>query len=298
MEELNFKPIDLSVKENFKRYFYSNKPDISEYTFTNLYVWRNSRKISYAEYQGSLIIRACYNGENYLLPPIGKDVKNTYVKILEWIKKSENENSVRRIPEKDINIIKSNIEISDFKVVEDRDNFDYVFSSKDLAHLDGKKFSSKRNFYKKFLNEYNLKYEKYKNEYKNKCIDLMNRWIDKKKDDKTLNDEYEAIIELLNNFDNLNIVGSVIFADDNLAAFAFGEELNDDVFVIHFEKADTKYIGIYQTINKLFIENEAVEKYKYINREQDLGIPGIRKAKESYYPEMFIKKYNIFKNKF
>jgi len=295
MEKLNFKFIDLSSKETFAKYFSTNNPDISEYTFTNLYVWRNSRKISYSEYLENLIIRACYNEENYLLPPIGNDIENSYKKILDWMRKSEIETSIRRIPEKDIEIIKRNIDISNFNVVEDRDNFDYIFSSKDLAYLEGNKYSSKRNFYKKFLNEYNFKYESYKNEYKNKCIDLMSSWIDKKKGDKTLIDEYDAIIELLNNFDNLNIVGSVIFADDNLAAFAFGEGLNDDVFVIHFEKADTKYIGIYQTINKYFIENEAVEKYKYINREQDLGILGIRKAKESYYPEKFIKKFNIFK---
>ena len=109
----------------------------------------------------------------------------------------------------------------------------------------------------------------------------------------TLHNEYFAIKEFLTNYDKFNAIGGVICIEDDIVAYTFGEKLNKDTFVIHFEKGNPKFNVVYQTINKLFVENDIDQKYNYINREQDLGITGIRKAKQSYYPVKMIKKYNI-----
>ena len=90
-----------------------------------------------------------------------------------------------------------------------------------------------------------------------------------------------------------NSTGAVICIEDKIVAYTFGEILNKNTFVVHFEKALSNYSGIYQTINKLFAENELYGKYEFINREQDLGLPGLRKAKLSYLPVDYIKKFDI-----
>ena len=95
------------------------------------------------------------------------------------------------------------------------------------------------------------------------------------------------------NYEKFNSRGGVICIEDKIVAYSFGEKLNKNTFVVHFEKGDPKYAGVYQTINKLFVENEVSSKFNYINREQDLGISGIRKAKLSYSPVQLIKKFNI-----
>jgi len=104
--------------------------------------------------------------------------------------------------------------------------------------------------------------------------------------------EREAIKHMLENFEYLNIRSGIIEVDSKIIAVSLGEALNSETFVVHIEKANSNFTGIYQTINQMFCNNEAAG-YKYINREQDLGVPGLRKAKESYHPYKMVKKYTL-----
>ena len=106
--------------------------------------------------------------------------------------------------------------------------------------------------------------------------------------DEKCGDAYDC---LLDDYERLDAIGAVIEVDGTIVAFAFGEPLNTDTFVIHFEKADTDYVGAYQMINKLFVSEYVLPCYAFVNREQDLGHEGIRRAKMSYIPDRLIAKY-------
>jgi hypothetical protein len=106
-------------------------------------------------------------------------------------------------------------------------------------------------------------------------------------------DEYDALCELLEHYDRFRCAGAVVCVEGVPAAFSFGEALNDSTFVVHFEKADTRLVGSFQTINQQFVQNEVLGGYEFVNREQDLGVPGLRKAKESYVPIRMEKKYIV-----
>ena len=293
MEKLNFKKLTLKDKPLFDKYFKKFPPQISEYSFTNLYVWQKSRIIEYTQYEEGLIILATTDDEKYFLSPIGfKDNKKIINYMLEYGQKNNITNTIKRVSEE---IIK-NIKNSGLNIIEDRDNFDYVYNREDLAFLKGRKFSNKRGFIKKFCANYYHRYWSYNNNKKcrDKCLKFTDKWFeDRKPIDKTLYNEHFAIKEFLNNYNKFNSIGGVICIEDEIIAYSFGEKLNKNTFVVHFEKGDPKYTGVYQTINKLFVENDISPKFDYINREQDLGISGIRKAKQSYNPAKLIKKFNI-----
>ena len=123
---------------------------------------------------------------------------------------------------------------------------------------------------------------------------MTEEWAEAKKEkDATVNDELSAFKEFMENYHHLSAVGGVIIIDNKIAAFSFGERLNDTTFVVHYEKADNSYTGGYQVINQLFVQNEVSGKYLFVNREEDMGNEGIRKAKLSYVPIRLIKKYTV-----
>jgi hypothetical protein len=128
-----------------------------------------------------------------------------------------------------------------------------------------------------------------------KCKELQLEWcvIRACTEDESLEAEQEAIYEALNNFSSLGFSGGLLCVDDKCAAYTFGEMLNDDTLVIHIEKAHMQYEGAYQAINNLFLRS-CCKEVLYVNREQDLGIKGLRRAKESYKPIRMVKKSIIY----
>ena len=108
----------------------------------------------------------------------------------------------------------------------------------------------------------------------------------------SLAEEHAAVIETLDSFRELSLRGGVILIDGNIEAFTIGEPLNRETFVIHFEKANPRIIGLYQAINQEFCRTIA-DEYRFVNREQDLGEPGLRRAKESYCPDHLVEKYIV-----
>lgn len=286
-----FKKIEIQDKNIFDDFFLNQYIDISEYTFTNLFVWSDTRIIEYAIYNNILLIKAEFENDRYFLPPVGNVTIDIYRKLREYGEEN-NILSIKRVDEATIKNLKLD---NEFIIKEDRDNFDYVYDCCELVELKGSKYSNKRGFVKKFSDTYDYEYKDFNSNHKNDCLKLTEEWYAlKNKNDKTITNEFIAIKKLLEFHKELKISGGIILVDGKVVAFAFGEKLNKDTFVIHFEKANIDFVGSYQSINKLFIERNCYKKFKFVNREQDLGIPGIRKAKESYHPVKMIKKYNLY----
>ena len=296
--QFDFTPISIEDKHIFDEFFHRFEPSISELTFTNLYVWRNSRLIDYAVIDGIMLLRAEYDGQRYFLPPIcdARNVQAGY----EMLREAANDSCislVKLIPEKHIAAVRQTFGISEDNdiLVSDRDNYDYVYAADKLANLTSRKLSSKRNFIHRFVNQYKYSVMPYQACMRDDCIRLMQKWITGRTDDTGLRNEYIAIQNLLDDYERLDAIGSVIIVDGTIVSFAFGEPLSHDTFVIHFEKADTDYVGSHQMINKLFVSENVLPCYAFVNREQDLGHEGIRRAKMSYLPDRLVVKYTLQK---
>ena len=187
-----------------------------------------------------------------------------------------------------------------FEYIEERDLFDYVYDGESLRTLAGRKNQKKRNHINAFLKDYEGRYS-YKlldEEDFDDCLELLKIWASNKEEnnefDEGIDDESIGIRKIFNNYkylrENLKIAG--IYVDGKLEAFTMGELINPNMALIHIEKANPNIRGLYPYINQQFILNE-FEDVEFVNREEDLGIPGLRKAKLSYHPVKFVEKYTV-----
>jgi hypothetical protein len=177
-------------------------------------------------------------------------------------------------------------------VESDRDDWDYVYLTSDLADLPGDKYHPKRNFITRCLSKYKCEYATIDSSVINDCLQLQTQWCSLRNCDLIpgLEAENRAIKAAFDEYEFLGISGGAIYADNRLEAFTLAEQLNKDTAVIHFEKANTEIQGLYQVINQWFCQN-ALKSFRFVNREQDLGVSGLRKAKLSYYPHYMVEKY-------
>ncbi len=169
---------------------------------------------------------------------------------------------------------------------------DYIYEAEALANLSGKKYHSKRNHVSVFKRNYpNWSYEEINESNIPACIDLHTKWINGRgDDDPDFSLEFEAVLEGFENYSKLGLIGGIIKIGEEPVAYTFGERISDDCFVTHFEKAPSDINGAYTIINQEFAKKLVEMGFKYINREEDLGIEGLRKAKQSYHPVIWLKK--------
>lgn len=284
------RPIGLKDKSTFDFIFKGLQPEISEFTFTNLFCWRDAYSIKISRLEDSLIVSCEKDAKRLFFAPLGRNnAREAIKKILEQFPEA----MFFRLPERVAGLFNQE---AGFKISEDRDNFDYVYKRQDLVELKGKKFDAKRNFIKRFYQQYNPVCRIATQLDIENCIAFSNEWCDDKACDLdiSLRREKQAIIEMLKNCHTLNILGAVIEIEGSIKAFSIGEVLNDTAFVVHAEKASAKFTGIYQALNNFFV-SVVPEKFPLINREQDLGLENLRKAKMSYQPTSFVKKYTLSK---
>jgi hypothetical protein len=180
-------------------------------------------------------------------------------------------------------------------VTTDRNNSDYVYRVADLAELPGRRLHKKRNLVKQCLAAYTCEYEALTPELIVECSDMQYRWCKARKcgKDPGLCSEYMAIRNMFDHFEDLQLIGGAIRVEGLIQAYAIGEELSPGTAVCHFEKAMPGLRGLGQLINQWFARY-ALRGFEFENREQDLGIPGLRQAKESYYPHHMVEKFNVW----
>lgn len=179
-----------------------------------------------------------------------------------------------------------------------RDEYEYIYNRNDLKNLSGKKYHKKRNHISNFNKIYNYTYNSITSENCLKYFDFFDQWFKEHQENKEKYSlsEYDAISRALKNYSSLNLVGGAIKVNEEIVACTIGEKINSTALLVHFEKALNKYKGAYAIINKEF-SSQCDATYKYINREEDLGIPGLRKSKLSYHPAFLISKYKTISKK-
>jgi hypothetical protein len=175
-----------------------------------------------------------------------------------------------------------------------REHFDYVYRSRDLIRLKGARYHAKRNHISRFLRDTKFEFAALGESNLDLCADFMRRWCEFRRCDEDMNllGEWEAVKDALANYSGLDVRGVVILIEGRVEAFTFGELLNVSTAVVHIEKANPEIPGLYAAINQKYSESHwaAVE---FINREQDLGEEGLRRAKLSYHPDHLVEKFTI-----
>jgi uncharacterized protein len=297
---MNFKEITIADKGIFDEYFTCNHMNASEFTFTNFFMWRKEHRYQYSILDGSLVLISFpRSGEPYAFFPLAKGkmeegvLNNILILLQEYFIKLDRQLVFKKVTEDQVKFLKA---CKDFlwEVAFDRDHSDYVYKTQDLISLSGKKYDGKRNHINKFKSLYTFAFIEMNSSHKEECKRIHDEWC---KAIETSNpqdflSEKNASQELLDHFEELNVKGCLIRVNDRFEAYSIAEQLNTETTVIHIEKGNFLFPGIYQVINQQFCEN-VWSHTPYINREQDLGIEGLRKAKESYHPEFLVKKYIV-----
>jgi hypothetical protein len=285
------KAIALEDKTLLDKSFERQQPNISEYTFTNLFVWRETEKVQLSQLEIIILIERERPGKGgrFLYPPLGEtDLQTVVRKILALNKHANHPTRLYDLEKEEARVLQE----EGFTVDPDRDNWDYVYQTEDLATLLGPRYYSKRKAIKKCLTEHRCEYAALTPEIVKDCLQLQTTWCNVRCCEAVpgLAAENRAIRETFQHFERLDIFGGAVYIDNRLEAFTIAERLNKTTAVIHFEKANPEVRGLYQVINQWFCSN-ALRKYLYVNREQDLGDEGLRRAKSSYHPHHMVEKY-------
>lgn len=272
--------ITLELRPLLHQKFQVLSEGISEFAFANIYLFRDVHNYRISMLNENLpLILGKDNDNPFFMLPFGLPGKSELKMLF------QHHSTMKAATENQANILRE----LDFSVIEDRDNFDYLYSREDLAELAGRKYHKKKNLVNAFINNYNYEGKPLLEEYIPDAIQVLELWRNGRENPG----DYKANKEALEKAEALQLCGGIYYVEGEPAAFTLGEELaQGESFVIHFEKALGKYKGIYQFVNNCFA-SILPEKYKYINREQDLGDPGLRQAKLSYRPVGFVKKFRI-----
>jgi len=279
----DFREIELADKELLENHLKKVPATTSEFTFANFFIWRNCDRSKMTSIYGNLCVAAYPENEPpYFFEPLGSNEPEKTVQACL--------SRVPRFSRVTQEFVKRHFEgKKNFKIEADRDNSDYVYRNEELIALKGKKFDGKRNRIKRFLKNNIPIYKKITSEDVHSCLSLLNKWKKTKGGGVCFG---EPIREALKNYNELELKGAAILVKGKIEAFTIGEQLNSDTAVIYIEVANPDIEGLSQYINQQFCRNEWSE-LKYINREQDLGDAGLRRAKLSYHPAQLIDKYNV-----
>lgn len=296
--KLRFEPVTLESKELFDSYFQKERIFNSDFTFTNIFMWRKSYNIRYAVIDGMLCISSRHGGEPRAVNfPLGSgNIRTVIQKIIDDFESCGETPLIRLYSEEARKLFEDSFP-DGFVITEDRNSFDYVYRTADLIELSGKKYHGKRNHVNKFKSEYNWEYWHMTPDFGSRCMDMFSKWYSDKRDSVPgIDEQLEAVSELISNWERLDITGGCLTVDSEMVAFSFGEPLcrANSVAVIHLEHANTDFKGSYAAMNREFLKHEW-SSFEFVNREEDMGLDGLRRAKRSYKPAYMTKKYTAKK---
>jgi len=281
---MSYEPISLEHKDLLKDRLKSVSVPISEYSFPNLYLFRNAHKYEVFTCDNEYFVRGrTYDDKTYIMPT--KDMRTCCTETLQKLQKECD--FFFPIHEDWLEFFKDhNIEY-DFR---DGDT-DYIYTTEKMQTYKGRKLHKKRNLLKQFNENYTAKAYEISHERLSDCKYILEKWIEISGLSKEETDYY-ACCEAMKLYDQLCICGGIYYVEDEPCGFVIGEELTEDTYVLHFAKGLTTFKGIYQYLYNDFA-NILPKRYEYINFEQDLGKTALRMAKTSYYPDILGKKYRM-----
>ncbi len=231
--------------------------------------------------------------DDCFLLPITDDLPKAMAELEAHCAESGQRLQLECVPAKEAKILES----MGYTIEHTRNLDDYLYESEKLIKLGGRKLQAKRNHISQFERAYTYSIRHLSTkEMREECYTMASTtWLDAQDcATKEIQDELVALRKTFDNWDELGFVGMLVCVDHHLTAFTVGEIIDDGMAIVHFEKGDTSYIGIYSVINQLFC-SQYLSDVKYVNRQEDAGVEGLRKAKLSYRPDLMVEKYRVTK---
>ncbi len=288
------RPLTREDRDLFCGLFAARPPQQSEFTFTNLFMWREAYSLRIARLDHAILVFSWRADpeDSFLFPPLGDANAETVRAGLRALTEAGHDAKLARVTRADLDRL--GLAEDGYQIVSDRDQWDYVYRVSDLIELRGNKYHDKRNHLEQFLREHEYVYRPLTPELAPACKALHDRWCDEKHCDlyATLRAEVRAVKEVLDHYEALGVIGGCLEIGGRIEAFTLGELLDPETVVIHIEKANAEYHGLYQLINQQFLTQQWAT-IPFVNREQDLGLEGLRRAKESYNPHHLVEKFEV-----
>lgn len=277
-EKLNFGHKDL-LRERFKKI---NAP-LSEYSFPNIYLFRDVHKYEVVFDEDIFIKGMTYDGHTYLMPTVNvNDINPDYLR--EMMGAAD---FLFPLPEAWL----SGFRTEAFEITCRDGDMDYLYTVEKMSTYKGRRLQRKRNLLNKFMTGYSHEAVPLTADRMEEAVFILNEWRAETAKDNSPAD-YLPCLEALNRYDDLILCGAIYYADEEPAGFIVGEELDRETFVIHFAKARRRFKGIYQYMFNRFAKILPAQ-YRYLNLEQDLDRETLRIAKSSYMPDTMLKKMRV-----
>lgn len=292
--KMDFHKLTMEDKEWLSQAFREDERKACEFSFANNYLWGEVYQVQVAKCCGCALVRYEEDGEIFYAFPCGNGDKKAALEAM--IVHADGEGQKLELT----GLLKEETELlhrwfpDHFEVRADRNDFDYIYDTQDLTLLAGKKYHGKRNHIARFK-DHDWLYETLSQDNVSECRQMLRQWKVRRADkwDELMQMEYEVVENALNLYEELELTGGLIRQEGEVVAFCMGEPLTSDTYVVHFEKAYPEIQGAYPIINQQFVEHQCQE-YAYVNREEDDGEEGLRKAKLSYHPVILLEKYRAY----
>ena len=296
---INWKKITLEDKAIIEPYYKYEQSDSCEVAFANSVLWAPFYEMEYAIVEDMLVFMTRREGCSVSMP-MAKDEKSetnleeAVMKLEEYFEELGQPFHMHLVTKEKFELLEQ-IFPGKYNIEFNRDAADYVYEVSQMISLAGKKLHGKRNHINKFKeNNPEWSYESLNDENLEECLQMAEEWKQMnmcgEKGEKHA--EFCVTRRALKNYQDLGLKGGVLRDGKRVVAFTLGEELNRNMFVVHIEKAFAEVQGAYPMINQQFLLHEA-SQYQYVNREDDTGAEGLRKAKLSYYPVFLQEKGNV-----
>lgn len=289
---MEFKPFRIEDKARIDSYFSVHHYEQIDCTFNTLFLWQDAYQTSWAEQDGILFVRAGTGKDTFFMPPFAKEEEN-FVHGLALIHEEYDKLGLPFRLKSASSWVTEQIERlvpGKYDFIEDRDNEEYIYRTEDMIRLPGKKLRMKKNHLNGFLRQYaDYQYEAITKENLEDAKAGIHDWFLRHGD---IEEEEQAIKRCFDHWDALGVKGAVIRIYGKVEAFTNGDNINEKMAHIIFEKANPEIRGLYQAINRDFLMHEFAET-EFVNREEDLGLPGLREAKMGYHPDHLTEKYDV-----
>lgn len=287
---INWKEVELSDRERINSLICASGCHSADYCFANLYMWRHEYKPLIAYNENRLLV-GNPDWHMYAYPKGDGNVASSIELLLDEAHSHGDKLVIRGLTDKTLDEFLP-LYGDRFEITENRDDADYVYSSDKLCNLPGRHLASKRNHINRFIKNGAWEFKKLTPELFDEARNFIDKFYDKK-NDPSLESETIAIEEMFANYDELGFLAAMLYQNGKPVAFTAGTKLDEDVFDVHFEKALADVEGAYAMINREFARLVVAEHpgIGAFNREEDMGLEGLRRAKLSYHPDILLMKY-------
>ncbi len=289
---MEWKEIELSDRKWIEHLLKASGYQGCDYTFGNLFIWKDLYRQQVAQEEGMLFVKSRKPGTGeyaYLYPAGEGDVRKAVQMIREDAKQTGIPFLMRGMGKREVERLTMDFP-GIFTIENVREQWDYLYPVEELANLAGKKYHKKRNHIAKFENSGDWRFEVLTSDNLEACRTMCETWYGEHlaNGNMAVMADRGVVDNALTYFEELGFTGGVIYQFGQVVGFTIGEPLNKDTYVVHVEKAFADVAGAYPMINREYARN-LMKGYTYVNREEDDGIEGLRRSKESYYPIMYEK---------